>query len=112
MRAVKGREPAPFVVGAARSGTTMLRMMLNDHGELAIPPETQLLPELIDARDAGATPAELAELLVTHRRFPDFGLDPDEARRRFAAVDPFDPAEAIRGLLPRLRREAGEAALG
>ena len=50
---MNGREPAPFVVGAARSGTTLLRMMLDAHGELAMPFETQLLPELIDAQRPG-----------------------------------------------------------
>ena len=34
---------APFIVGAGRSGTTLLRMMLAVHPELAIPPETHFL---------------------------------------------------------------------
>jgi hypothetical protein len=32
--------PAPIIVGASRSGTTLLRLMLDAHPELAIPPET------------------------------------------------------------------------
>ena len=39
---------APFIVGVGRSGTTLLRMMLDAHPELTIPPETHFLPELID----------------------------------------------------------------
>ena len=88
--------PAPFVVGAARSGTTLLRMMLDAHGELALPFETQLLPELIDLQAEGATPEQLAEHLVSHRRWPDFGLDADRQRAAFAAVEPFDLGEAMR----------------
>jgi hypothetical protein len=88
--------PAPFVVGAARSGTTLLRMMLDAHGQLALPFETQLLPELIAARDAGATPEELSELLVTHRRWPDFGLDAERMRSEFTAGEPFELGEAMR----------------
>jgi len=36
--------PAPFVVGVARSGTTLLRFMLDAHPQLAIPPETGFIP--------------------------------------------------------------------
>ena len=33
----------PIIVGAPRSGTTLLRLMLDAHSELAIPPETGFL---------------------------------------------------------------------
>lgn len=46
----------PFVVGANRSGTTLLRLMLDSHPELAIPPETHFVPNLIELY-AGGTPA-------------------------------------------------------
>lgn len=47
-RSVSGRIRAPFfVIGAPRSGTTMLRMMLNRHPELAIPPESHFLVPLM-----------------------------------------------------------------
>ena len=36
--------PAPFIVGVGRSGTTLLRMMLDAHPDLAIPPETGSCP--------------------------------------------------------------------
>jgi len=71
--------------------------MLDAHPQLAIPPETQFVPELIDAaKQPEATPESLAELLVTHRRFGDFGIDPDEMRATFTSIEPFDLAEAIR----------------
>jgi len=38
--------PMPVVIGAPRSGTTMLRLMLDAHPDLAIPPETGFLSEL------------------------------------------------------------------
>jgi hypothetical protein len=109
---VDDRQPAPFVVGAARSGTTLLRMMLDAHGELAVPFETQLLPELIDASEAGASPSELAEQLVTHRRWPDFGLDGDEMRARFAALEPFDLGEAMRGFYGAYAESQGKPRWG
>ena len=36
--------PAPFIVGVGRSGTTPLRLMLDAHPDLAIPPETRFIP--------------------------------------------------------------------
>src|SRR5687767_10638059 len=35
--------PMPIIVGSPRSGTTLLRFMLDAHSELAIPPETGFL---------------------------------------------------------------------
>ena len=41
-----GSNSAPFIVEAGRSGTALLRMMLDAHRELAIPPETHFIPPL------------------------------------------------------------------
>ncbi len=38
------RTPVPFIVGVGRSGTTMLRLMLDAHPDLTIPPETHFVP--------------------------------------------------------------------
>ena len=38
--------PAPFLVGVTRSGKTLLRLMLDSHPELTIPPETHFVPRL------------------------------------------------------------------
>src|SRR4029450_13556152 len=35
--------PMPIIIGAPRSGTTLLRFILDSHPELAIPPETGFL---------------------------------------------------------------------
>ena len=85
-------KPMPFVVGVNRSGTTLLRMMLDAHPELAIPPETHFLPalfkEMNKARKEGErmTPEQVTAFLTEHRRWGDFGLDPDELTRRLAAL--------------------------
>ena len=52
------RAPAPFIVGVSRSGTTSLRLALEAHPELAIPPETHFVPELIEACQTSAATAE------------------------------------------------------
>jgi len=82
---VSAAAPAPFIVGVPRSGTTMLRLMLDAHSELAIPPETYFVTNLIEAADGGATADQLATVLVEHRRWGDLGLDEAELRERMRA---------------------------
>jgi hypothetical protein len=90
-------DPAPFIVGHGRSGTTLLRLMLDAHPALAIPPETQFIPQLIDASKRPGSPAEnVIEELTGHRRFGDFGFTADEIRENFSKIDPFDMTEALR----------------
>jgi hypothetical protein len=72
---MSGGAPAPFVVGVGRSGTTLLRLMLDAHPELAIGPETQFVPDLIHLDDPVAS-------IVGSRTWNDFGLDPGEFSRR------------------------------
>ena len=48
--ALSSNSPFPFVVGSGRSGTTLLRAMLDAHSELAIPGESHFLTEMIENR--------------------------------------------------------------
>jgi hypothetical protein len=61
----------PFIVGVPRSGTTLLRFMLDSHPELAIPPETGFVPDCARLRGSG-----------------------EALRRRFVAFITAYPAEA------------------
>jgi hypothetical protein len=117
-RAAPDHPPAPFVVGVARSGTTLLRLMLDAHPELAIPPETHFIPKLAKALEE--TPAasdnerrHRAHTLITdHRRWPDFGLDPDELSRRFATTEPFDAGAAMRAFYGLYAEQHGKPRWG
>jgi hypothetical protein len=77
---VTGLTPAPFVVGVGRSGTTLLRLMLDAHPQLAIGPETQFVADLVHLDDP-------VEGIVGARTWGDFGLDADEFARRAADQD-------------------------
>jgi len=92
------RPPAPFVVGVGRSGTTLLRLMLDAHSELAMPPETGFLPDLIKAaRPDDATVDDLVHAVTSHRKWGDFPLDEADLRGRWEAVDPIKPRPVVRG---------------
>jgi Sulfotransferase family len=79
--------PAPFVVGVGRSGTTLLRLMLDAHPQLAIGPETQFVGDLVDQDILGAGAAELIDRIVTARTWEDFGLSRVEFAERAAGHD-------------------------
>ncbi len=73
-------KPAPFVVGVGRSGTTLLRLMLDAHPNLAIPPETHFVPRLIKRFEQSADPSphDLLAVVQTHAGWRDFGMDEAE----------------------------------
>jgi hypothetical protein len=89
--------PAPFVVGATRSGTTLLRLMLDSHPDVAIPSETHFFHKLVKRCEGWrVTPDDLADVIIEHKRWGDFHLDPDELRARFRALDPLTMSDALR----------------
>ncbi len=89
--------PAPFIGGATRSGTTLLRLMLDAHPDVAIPSETHFVPDLIARCVEGpVSHAELAAIATEHPRWGDFGLDAGEYAARVEALEPLTAAEAIR----------------
>lgn len=104
MTAGPGTDNTPFfVLGAARSGTTMLRLMLNAHSRLAIPFESQFLRRIVaelpadrplDAREAG----RMAELVVTDHNFPSWHLHPDEVRAALTSRAPATLATLVDAL--------------
>ena len=90
------RDPVPFVVGMNRSGTTLLRMMLDAHPQLTIPPETHFVPALIKAcKEPGATPEDALEAMKSAREWGDFGFSDVEMLTRLRATN-MRPGPAVR----------------
>lgn len=79
-----------FVVGCARSGTTMLQLMLHSHHNLAVPPETRFLEIAYNTRRVYGDMRDprnrrkLAEWVAFDKstKFKDLGLDKDEFVRQ------------------------------
>ena len=87
--------PMPIIAGAPRSGTTLLRFMLDAHPELAIPPETGFVPSA-----GGLGRPEFFDHLT---RFPpdapnwsDFGPDAEEFREALNQLRPFTCSQGLR----------------
>ncbi len=91
----------PFVVGAPRSGTTLLRLMLDAHPELAIPPETgflRLMPELNGRGDALRESffQAVTTFPASAPAWSDFQIPAGDFHARLAEIRPFRIAEGVR----------------
>lgn len=80
-----------FIVGSGRSGTTVLRLMINMHSRLRVPRESWFLIPLLDtlplSGPLGKDEKELAfEMISSHSRWKDWECE-DEVLRR-AIFDP------------------------
>src|SRR5947209_7930688 len=91
----------PVIVGAPRSGTTLLRMMLDAHPQLAIPPETGFFA--LDLNKPGAAPITCREFFEAIVDFPseapawnDFHLSKEDFRAGLIKLDPFKLAGGYR----------------
>jgi hypothetical protein len=90
------RPPVPFIVGVGRSGTTMLRLMLDAHPQLTIPPETHFVPELIEAIDEGAGPERAVDVMRSVRQWGDLQMDAEEVLARLQAIEEWNAGNALR----------------
>ncbi len=83
------KPPAPFVIGMTRSGTTLLRLMLDSHPELTIPPETHFIPDVIKLFGEGpASPEAVVEVMTSSRRWGDFGIDDGRVLKELGKLRP------------------------
>lgn len=105
--------PVPFVVGLGRSGNTLLRLMLDAHPDLAIPAETDFIPEVAARCEAAEDPrAEFVQAVTGHWRFTDLRLDAAELERRVAAIEHFGTGAGLRALYGLYAEKFGKARFG
>jgi hypothetical protein len=106
----------PVVLGCVRSGTTLLRALLDSHPELAVPPESYFVVPALQARGRYERPSglELEALLAdvaAERSFPDWHLAPaglDEVRAAAPATVP----DALLALYRAYGRQHGKPRAG
>lgn len=105
--------PVPFICGATRSGTTLLRLMLDAHSTVAIPGETHfVVPMIRSMKKRRMSADELADVIVEGDRWGDFHLDEDELRARFRALRPLNAADAARAFFSLYAEQHGKVRWG
>ena len=96
------RTPPVFVVGCSRSGTTLLRLMLDAHPDLSIPPESHFLSRFAHAIDryrvpgGGVDPDRLTGDILHTETFAAWGVpDGDVLARVRALPEPASFADVV-----------------
>ena len=103
----------PFIVGVPRSGTTLLRLMLDAHPDLAIPFETHFISAFFSNHDIQSLSAQaFSEHLVATRYWRNFGIGEDEFRSAVEAIKPFSLADGIRSLYRLYAAKLGKSRWG
>lgn len=75
--------PGPLLVlGVRRSGTTLLRVMLDRHPQHAVPDESYFVPQLARRHPGRPDIAAFTDDLRRTRRLQELGIDVDEVARR------------------------------
>ncbi|MGH2753617.1 MAG: sulfotransferase family protein [Actinomycetota bacterium] len=92
-------KPPFFVVGSPRSGTSLLRVMLDGHPRLAVPPESHfivgLAPRLLRKVRGSTSLHKTLDDILGHERFQLWGLDVSDVRDRVLRSAPTTYSELI-----------------
>jgi hypothetical protein len=108
--------PYVFVVGCARSGTTLLKRVLNAHPQMAITKETHWIPHLYRDRVGltadGMVTRELLAKLFEDRRFVRLGIDEAELEKLLARGKPVSYADFVTGIFNAYGRAEGKPFVG
>jgi len=106
-----------FIVGAGRSGTTLMRSLLAAHSRLVVTPETQFLVKAADfggleQRDARRCEA-FWQTYIADPRFVDLEVDPYRCRELAAAATSYEGIAALLvGTLEAYRERHGKPRVG
>lgn len=105
--------PSPFVVGVGRSGTTLLRVMLDSHPAMAMARETHFIPKAAEACEGHSAP-QLAfiDALVSSRHWNRHQIGEEELRAKVEAISPFDLGEALRAFYRLVAEKASKPRWG
>jgi hypothetical protein len=98
------------VLGVSRSGTTLLKAMLDAHSQVAIPSESYFLPQLWDRHGERPERAAFVEDLTRLERLREWGVDSEDVRARIPERPTF--AEAIQSIYRLYAESRGKSRFG
>ena len=99
-----------FIVGSARSGTTLLRMMVNAHPEVAVPPESRFVVELY--RNDNVVVGEFLTELGGHKRWPSWDTSIEDVRAQIGDRTSAPYTEAIEAVYRAFALARGKSRFG
>jgi Sulfotransferase family len=107
----------PFIVGVGRSGTTLVRAILDTHPDLAIPGESHFIPVMARNRGryetrSGLRVERFLQDLARHPRFGRWGLSHDRVSGSLRPDPPVTLAEAIRRVYALFAETRGKTRYG
>ena len=89
--------PAPFVVSVPRSGSTLLRLMLDAHPELAIPSETHFIPKISSfTKIKRNNKKKFYNTLINNQHWPDFHIKNELFLEEIKKIKKFTYSEGLR----------------
>lgn len=103
--------PPFFIVGSARSGTTFLRLSLNAHPEVAVPPESRFITELHHGSEEVVVD-DFLRRLAAHKRFAAWELSIDAVRAELHGLERTRYATAIDATYRAYTRRQGKSRWG
>jgi hypothetical protein len=108
--------PYVFIVGAPRSGTTLLQRIVDAHPQIAITPESHWLASFYLKRkgitkDGYVTP-KLIRKLLAHHKFPCLGLSRHDLKEAMGTGEPVHYSSFVSRLFDRYGRTRGKELVG
>ena len=107
--------PYVFLVGSARSGTTLLKRMVNMHPQLAITRETHWITRFYKGRGVsreGLVTPELLPQLFAYHRFPHLNIDRAEIEKLVLSDRPISYADFVSDIFDLYAQGQGKRLAG
>src|SRR5688572_3520620 len=102
----------PIVIGVPRSGTTLLRLMLDAHPDLAIPAETGFAFLLAPMAGQTLSPEFAGDLITSAHTWADMGLSAEDLLHELHHESELDPTAVLRNFYRLYARRHGKCRYG